>query len=147
MSRPVGSKNKWKPDVLVRNKEKLQKKAVQLALNGNETCMRICMDRLYPRLRNVTAPVKIETGSSDPAAQGAAIVSEALSGRLSPDVLREFLGALADLVRIREFSELEDRLVALEKSNDTLPWLQKTQTERELFPIRGRKRRHHEMRH
>lgn len=139
MSRPKGSKNKWKPDVLVKSKEKLQRKAVQMALNGNETCMRICMDRLYPRLRNIAAPVKIKTGSTDPAVQAVAIVSEALSGKLSPDVLREFLGALADLVRIKEFSEVEARLLALESRKDKAPW--EENAGHTSLPFRSRKRR------
>jgi hypothetical protein len=143
MPRPKGSKNLWKPDILVKNKERLQKKAVALALNGNETCMRICMDRLYPRLRNIAPPVKVgSTDSSDLASQGAAIVAAALNGQLTPDVAHDLLSSLGDLARLKEFTEVEQRLAALETRADAPPWAK--QSGPEMLPIRGRKRRRNE---
>jgi hypothetical protein len=140
MARPKGSKNKWKPDLLVRNKEPLQRKAVEMALNGNETCMRICMDRLYPRLRNVAAPVNVETASDDLAAQGSAIIAATLAGRLTPDVLRDLMSAFSDQARLIDFAEFERRLQKVESSADRPPWEARAK-KRELLPIRGKRRR------
>ena len=122
MPRPKGSKNKWRPEILLSNKKSLQQKAVDMALAGNETCLRICMDRLYPKLRNVAAPVRVKADASDLASQGAAIVAAALSGQLTPDVLRDLLAALADQARLVEFTEIEQRLIALEGRRDAAPW-------------------------
>ena len=140
MPRPKGSKNKWRPEILLSNKKSLQQKAVDMALAGNETCLRICMDRLYPKLRNVAAPVRVKADASDLASQGAAIVAAALSGQLTPDVLRDLLSALADQARLVEFTEIESRLQILEDRKDTPPWESKKAT-RQKFPIRGRRKR------
>lgn len=140
MPRPKGSKNKWRPEILLSNKKSLQQKAVDMALAGNETCLRICMDRLYPKLRNVAAPVRVKADASDLASQGAAIVAAALSGQLTPDVLRDLLAALADQARLVEFTEIEQRLIALEGRRDAAPWESKKATSQK-FPIRGKRKR------
>ena len=138
MPRPKGSKNKWRPEILLSNKKSLQQKAVDMALAGNETCLRICMDRLYPKLRNVATPVRVKADDSDLASQGAAIVAAALSGQLTPDVLKDLLSGLADFAKLKEFAEIEDRLKVLEKHKSAPPWEKQT-AERERLPIRGKR--------
>lgn len=137
MSRTFGSQNKWRPDILINAAPKLQKVCVRLALRGNETCMRICMDRLYPKLRNVAPAASIGAESSTLAEKGAAIVDAALKGKLSPDVAKDLLAALADVARLTEATETEARLAALEgKSGDSpLPW------EQSKLPLRGKRKK------
>ena len=68
----------------------------------------------------------------------AAIIEAALSGKLTPDVLRDLLSALADQARLVEFTEIEARLQALEGQEPVAPWERRSD---DKLPIRGRKRR------
>lgn len=54
--RPKGSKNRTKllAEGLIGDKAKLiVKKVIDMALNGNEACLRMCMDRILPAQRAV----------------------------------------------------------------------------------------------
>ncbi len=108
-----------------------------MALDGDPVALRICADRLWPRLRPEAAPVRVTTASSGLAQQGAAIIDAALSGQLTPDVLRDLLSALADQARLVEFTEIEARLQALEGQEPVAPWERRSDNK---LPMRGRKR-------
>jgi hypothetical protein len=54
--RPVGSKNKMKAlaeGLLGNNAKKIVKKVIEMALDGNEACLKMCMDRIIPAQRAV----------------------------------------------------------------------------------------------
>jgi hypothetical protein len=54
--RPKGSKNRMKllAEGLIGDKAKLiVKKVIEMALNGNEACLRMCMDRILPTQKSV----------------------------------------------------------------------------------------------
>ena len=132
-----GTKNK-KLAWLRSHDTELQQKVLELALKGDATALRICADRLWPKLRSEAMPVLVKTKSADIASQGAAIINAALAGKLTPDVLRDLLSALADQARLVEFTEIESRLQALENQDHVIPWAQRSE---DKLPIRGRKRR------
>ncbi len=135
--RKPGTKNR-KLELLRSNDKRLQKKVLEMALDGDPVALRICADRLWPKLRPEAAPVRVITASSDLASQGAAIINAALSGKLTPDVLRDLLSALADQARLVEFTEIEGRILALENQAPVTPWEKRSS---DKLPIRGRKRR------
>ena len=135
--RKPGTKNR-KIELLRSNDKRLQKKVLKMALDGDPVALRICADRLWPKIRPEALPVRVTTTSSDLASQGAAIIDAALSGKLTPDVLRDLLSALADQARLIEFTEIEARLQALEGQEPVAPW---EQPSKDKLPIRGRKRR------
>lgn len=56
LGRPKGSKNKTKllAEGLIGNSAKrIVKKVIEMALQGNEACLRMCMDRILPAQRAV----------------------------------------------------------------------------------------------
>ncbi len=116
----------------------LQERVVKDALKGNSRAMQIVADRLWPKIRPEALPVRVTTASSDLASQGAAIIDAALTGKLTPDVLRDLLSALADQARLIEFTEIEERLQRLEGQEPAVPW---ERPSKDKLPIRGRKRR------
>ena len=133
--RPKGAREKrlkW----MLSDERALQKRVVKDALKGNQRAMQIVADRLWPKLRPEALPVRVKTDSSDLASQGAAIITAALSGKLTPDVLRDLLSALADQARLVEFTEIEARLQVLEEKREAPPW-----ERNELLPIRGKRKR------
>ena len=137
--RPRGAKGK-KQQLLESHSKKLLQKLIELALDGDPTALRLCIDRLLPRLRPESAPVSIKTKAKDLASQGEAIVQAALTGALPPDVTRDLTAALADVARLKEFTEIEERLAALERGKPVTPW-ENQKDEPELLPIRGKRRR------
>lgn len=144
--RPKGSKNK-KLELLRSNDQKLQKKVLDMAMDGDATALRIIADRLWPRLRAQASPVFIDAPSDNIAEQGRKIIDAALCGEVTADVLRDLLMALYAHGRLIELTELEQRLDALEKSKGGLPWEQRMkeplweEDESKLLPIRGKRRR------
>ena len=106
--KPKGCLNK-RLELFRSSDKKLQRKVLKMALDGDVAMLKIVADRLWPRLRTEAMPVIVKTKSADIASQGAAIINAALAGKLTPDVLRDLLGALADQARLVEFSEIESR--------------------------------------
>ena len=142
--RPKGARDK-RLALMLSNEKALQRKLVKMALGGDVAAMRIIADRLWTRLRPEAVPVRVTTASSDLASQGAAIIDAALSGQLTPDVLRDLLSALANQARLIEFTEIEARLQALEGQEPVAPWERRSD---DKLPLRGRKRRlRHESKH
>jgi len=135
--RPKGARDK-RLALMLSNEKALQRKLVKMALGGDVAAMRIIADRLWTRLRPEAVPVRVTTASSGLAQQGAAIIDAALSGQLTPDVLRDLLSALADQARLIEFTEIEERLQRLEGQEPVAPWERRSD---DKLPLRGRKRR------
>ena len=142
--RPKGSKNK-RLEFLRSHDKKLQKKVLDLAMEGDVAALRIVADRLWPRIRAQAAVIKIDAISDNIAEQGRKIIDAALTGEVTTDVLRDLLAALYAQGKLIELSEFESRLKALEDSGEAPPWetgsakLKLTKSER--LPIRGKRRR------
>jgi hypothetical protein len=54
--RPKGSKNKMKllaEQLIGNNAKNIVKKVISMALNGNEACLKMCMDRILPAQRAI----------------------------------------------------------------------------------------------
>lgn len=141
--RPKGAREKrlkW----MLSHERALQERVVNDALNGNQRAMQIIADRLWPRLRTQAAPVAIDAQADDIAEAGRRAIDAALAGDVTPDVLRELLGALYLQGQISELTELEERLRKLEESrHQPAPWESdagKSEGDEKL-PRRGKKKR------
>jgi hypothetical protein len=97
--------------------ETLTRRCVEMALAGDMTAMRLCMERLLPprRERPVTFKLPPIETATDAATAAAALVNAVAAGRLTP-------GEAADLGRLitaytdaLEASEVEMRLAELEE--------------------------------
>lgn len=98
---------------------KLISKAVRLALAGDTTAMRLCLERLVPPLKAesvVDGPPAVAGGSLVELSR--AVVEAALDGRMSANVARELTGALGNVARVQEVTELQERLAELERRYD-----------------------------
>jgi hypothetical protein len=96
--------------------EKLTQKAVEAALAGDMTAMRLCLERICPPRKE--RPIQIElpkTETSGDAVKVMAIILEAVgAGEVAPGEGQQ-LASLVELQRrILETGELEDRIAALE---------------------------------
>lgn len=98
--------------------ENLTRKAVELALGGDTTALRLCLERILPaRKEAALAPLdlpKIE-GAADLPQLTAAILDSVAAGRITPGE-GQTLAALANAhAKTLEIAELEQRITALEE--------------------------------
>ncbi|MCH8491008.1 MAG: hypothetical protein LAT81_13915 [Oceanicaulis sp.] len=99
--------------------EVLTRRAVELALNGDVTALRLCLERIAPPRKDV--PVQFELprmeGAADAANAAAAVIDAVASGELTPTEGAHIMGLVETYRRTLEMSEFEVRLVALEEKN------------------------------
>jgi len=94
----------------------LTQKAIDAALAGDMTALRLCLDRIAPPRKGRTIDLKlpkVETAADAAKAMGT-VISAIASGTLTPDEGR----TLADVIEVKrktiETAELEARITALE---------------------------------
>lgn len=96
--------------------EAITQKAVEMALEGDSTAMRLCIERIAPARKD--APVEFdmpEINSAQDAAQAAAaVLSEVSLGTITPLEGATVMGLLEQYRRTLEASDFEKRLEALE---------------------------------
>ena len=136
--RPKGSKNK-RLELLRSNDVKLQKKVLDMAMDGDVAALKIIADRMWPRLRAQASPVTIDAPSDNIAEQARSAIDAALSGEITTDVLRDLLMSMYSFGRLIELTELEERLQALENRKDVLPWVKRDSENKS--PIRRKRKR------
>jgi hypothetical protein len=118
--RPLGSRNRVSLAVdalLEGDAEKLTRKAIEMALSGDGTAMRLCFDRLSPPRRDRPisfALPKLET-AADAKAAAAAIVQAVAEGDLTPSEAADMSKLLDNFTRVLEATDFQTRLEALER--------------------------------
>jgi hypothetical protein len=95
----------------------LTEKAIAMALAGDTTALRLCLDRLAPPRRD--APVSVALPpvktAQDAVAASTAVLGAVASGEVSPDEGARLMGLLTAHKQILEVGDLEVRIAALEK--------------------------------
>ena len=94
----------------------LARKAVEIALQGDTTALRLCLERIAPPRRDVPIKLSLPTmGTARGAARVAGAVLEAVAtGELTPTEGGHLMGLVDSYRRTLETTELEARLAALE---------------------------------
>lgn len=115
--RPQGSQDKRTAlrELLQPHAPKLVQQAVNLALEGDTTALRMCLDRIIPPMPAESPAVEVKAKPDDLAQAGQAILSEAFAGKISPSVAQQLLRSLQTQSQITEVHDLLKRLEALEE--------------------------------
>jgi hypothetical protein len=89
-------------------------------LEGDTIALRLCVDKLLPNARERPCSYKLPQlqTMSDAVTAVAAIASDLASGKLLPTEAESMSRVVTDFAKLIELSEVETRLVALEKSRD-----------------------------
>ena len=95
--------------------EQLIAKAVSVALEGDTTALRICLDRLIPTMKASDASVELGALPGSLSEQGEAVLRAAAGGDITPHQAATIMQAIAAQARIVEMSELEERIKRLEE--------------------------------
>lgn len=115
--RPPGIRDKRTAlrELLLPHAEALVSKAVEQALAGDASALRICIDRIIPAAKPRDEFVQLPALEGSLADNAKAVVTALSAGDLSPDEASTILGAFATQARIVEVTEIEKRVAALEK--------------------------------
>ena len=96
--------------------EALTRRCVEMALAGDATAMRLCLDRLLPKGRAVRLDLPLRTlADLDQATE--AISGALAEGAVTLDEVATLTGLVEARRRLLETTELERRLAALEQAN------------------------------
>ena len=121
--RPLGSRNSatLAAEALLEGEaEKLTRKCIELAMDGDTVALRLCLERIYParKDRPVTFPLPPITSPRDAADIAAAIAEAVAAGHLTPSEAAEFGKVIEIYVRAYQVAELDDRTARLEQLSD-----------------------------
>ena len=98
--------------------EALSRKAITLALEGDTTALRLCLERIAPPRKD--APVTFDLppmqSAADAAQAAGAVLNAVADGDLTPTEGAHIMALVETYRRTLETSELEVRVVALEGS-------------------------------
>ena len=117
--RPQGARHKVTlavEDLLRGEAEGLTRKAVDLALSGDTTALRLCLERIAPPRKD--APVNFDlpemTNASEAVTAASAILSAVADGDITPLEGATVMGLIEKYRRVLETSEFDARIAALE---------------------------------
>lgn len=96
--------------------EALSQKAVEMALEGDTTALRLCIERVAPARKD--APVEFDLPqmecAEDAARAAAAVLASVSEGSLTPTEGAQVMALIESYRRTLEVTELEARITALE---------------------------------
>ena len=117
--RPKGARNRTTMavlDLLAGQAQALTQRAVEVALSGDTTALRLCLDRIAPPRKD--SPVQFALPpmktASDAARAAAAVLQAVSDGELTPLEAAQIMGLIDAFRRVLETTELEARVAALE---------------------------------
>jgi hypothetical protein len=101
--------------------EALSRKAIELALAGDTTALRLCLDRILPPRRERAVAFSLPTleSAADTAAAIARIISAVAAGEITLGEAAEFAKLVEIYVRALEANEFETRIRMLEVRYET----------------------------
>ncbi|AOL05357.1 MULTISPECIES: DUF5681 domain-containing protein [Burkholderia] len=96
----------------------LVKKAVELALAGDTTALRICIDRCIPAIKAKDQPISLKSLNGSPAQMGETVLRAMAAGEITPDEAAAVMQVVTAQMRIVEVDDLVKRIEALEGNGD-----------------------------
>lgn len=117
--KPIGARHKTTramEALLDGESEALTRKAIELALMGDTTALRLCLDRLAPIRKDfpITLDLPAVSSSADTVAASSAVLAAMAVGEITPDEAGRVMSLLTAHRAIIETSDLAERLSKLE---------------------------------
>jgi hypothetical protein len=117
--KPKGARHKATQavqDLLDGSTEALTQKAVDMALAGDTTALRLCLERICPARKDTPVNFELPTinGAIDAATSASAIVTAVGKGELTPLEGASVMGLVSSYIQSLEAYDFETRLAALE---------------------------------
>jgi hypothetical protein len=120
--RPKGSRNKATiaiEGLLEGQAEALTQTAISKALGGDSIALRLCMDRIAPPMKDkpIVFPLPRMQGAMDASKAAGSVLNAVGDGTLTPIEGTRVMGLIDSYRRTLEFTDIEQRLHALETVN------------------------------
>ena len=117
--KPLGARNhstRAVLELLDGEAEVLTRKAVEMALAGDTTALRLCLERLAPPAKDkaITVALPALAGPADASAAMSAVVGAMAAGEITPSEAAAIAGVVETYRRTIETVEIDARLAALE---------------------------------
>lgn len=98
--------------------EGLTRKAIERALEGDVTALRLCLDRIAPARRDAPVTFDLPTikSAEDAVAASSALLAAVATGEVTPDEAGRVMSLLSAHKSLVETCDLETRITALEAS-------------------------------
>ncbi|KAA9010712.1 hypothetical protein F3S47_02655 [Histidinibacterium aquaticum] len=119
--RPAGARHRTTravEELLEGEAEGLTRKAVELALEGDTTALRLCLERIAPAKKD--APVQFDlppmTNAQEASEAASAVLRAVSEGELTPVEAASVMALVEGYRKTLELTELERRIAALEGS-------------------------------
>jgi hypothetical protein len=122
--RRFGSRNKATMaalELLTDEAEALTRKAVEVALAGDPTAMRLCLERILPRDRAVKFALPPIKSAADIARAMEAVTAALADGQITPAEGQAIAKVITTFVQAIEASEFDRRLQLIETDQTPLP--------------------------
>ncbi|NLD01307.1 MAG: hypothetical protein GX673_11100 [Gammaproteobacteria bacterium] len=110
----LGKVTRWR-EALEPHGDELFKVAVEHALDGDMTALKLCLERISPPVKAASDPVEFALHGSTLAEKAESVLEAIAAGIIDVPSGRQLIGAIADLGKILEITELEKRLAQLEQ--------------------------------
>lgn len=97
--------------------EALTRKAIELALEGDTTALKLCLDRIAPAPKSAAQCINVDITSTKNLTDTAkAFLDAAANGEIPPDIASQLVAAVAGVAKVNELENIRERLEALEKA-------------------------------
>jgi hypothetical protein len=104
-------------DLLLENSEALIRKMIELALDGDMTALKICIDRICPPLKAQSQAVNIDYNQEQGLTQTAKhILEQVTQGIIPPDIGSQLINSIITITRTKDIEEIQKRIEAIEIS-------------------------------
>ena len=110
----LGKATRWR-EALEPHGDDLFKVAVDHALDGDMTALKLCLERISPPVKPNSEPVTFDLSGDTLSAKAESVLQAIAGGVIDVDSGRKLIGAISDLGKIIEITELEKRLAQLEQ--------------------------------
>ena len=121
--RPKGTRNKKTlaiESLLEGQAEALTQTAISKALEGDGLALRLCMERIAPapKDKSVSFPLPDMNDAMDASQAASSVLTAVSEGELTPIEATRVMGLIDSYRRTLELTEIEERMRALESSNE-----------------------------
>lgn len=109
----LGKATKWR-EALEPHGDDLFKVAVDHALDGDMTALKLCLERISPPVKASSDPIEFSLQGNTLSEKAESVLQAIAAGVIDVDSGRKLIGAISDLGRILEVDSILERLEALE---------------------------------
>lgn len=94
----------------------LVQKTMDMALKGDTTALRLCLERLISPMKSRDEPVRLNRFGDTLAVQGRTVLKAMATGEITPNEAATLMQSISAQARVVEVEELTERVAALEQA-------------------------------